>query len=84
MDGQITSAPQLTKGQDVCYHVYVIDAHKRTSVDYQNMPNYLMANKECAIKQLQKTMGISPGGCAEVEMQLIWKEVTPNAAVRMQ
>ena len=24
----------------MCYHVYVIGAHKRTHVDYQNMPNH--------------------------------------------
>ena len=28
------------KGRAVCYHVYVIGAHKRTHVDHWNMPNH--------------------------------------------
>ena len=34
------SAPQLVKGWGVCYHVYMISAHKRTCVDRRNMPNH--------------------------------------------
>ena len=32
--------PNLLKGWGVCYHVYVIGAHKRTHVDCQNIPNH--------------------------------------------
>ena len=32
--------PNSLKGRGVCYHVYVIGAHKRTHVDRQNMPNH--------------------------------------------
>ena len=32
--------PNSLKGWVVCYHVYVIGAHKRTHVDYWNMPNH--------------------------------------------
>ena len=32
--------PNPLKGWGVCYHVYVIGAHKRTHVDCQNMPNH--------------------------------------------
>ena len=32
--------PNSLKGWGVCYHVYVIGAHKRTHVDYWNMPNH--------------------------------------------
>ena len=35
-----TVLPNLLKGQGVCYHVYVIGAHKRTHVDHWNMPNH--------------------------------------------
>ena len=32
--------PNSLKGWGVCYQVYVIGAHKRTHVDYRNMPNH--------------------------------------------
>ena len=32
--------PNLLTGWGVCYHVYVICAHKRTHVDCRNMPNH--------------------------------------------
>ena len=32
--------PNSLKGRDVCYHVYMIGAHKRTCVDHQNMSNH--------------------------------------------
>ena len=32
--------PNSLKGWGVCYHVYVIGAHKRTHVDHWNMPNH--------------------------------------------
>ena len=34
------SAPQLVKRPGVCYHIYMIGAHKRTCVDHRNMPNH--------------------------------------------
>ena len=34
------SDPQLVKRPGVCYHVYMIGAHKRTCVDRRNMPNH--------------------------------------------
>ena len=32
--------PNSLKGWGVCYHAYVIGAHKRTHVDHWNMPNH--------------------------------------------
>ena len=32
--------PNSLKGWGVCYHVYVIGAHKRTHVGHRNMPNH--------------------------------------------
>ena len=32
--------PNSQKGRGVCYHVYMIGAHKRTCVDRRNMPNH--------------------------------------------
>ena len=78
--------PNSLKGQGVCYHVYVIGAHKRTHVDHQNMPNHCtsiyhewMCVCVAALKVIvTRYTAQSVMRTCMLSRELIWERVAPS------